>query len=124
MSPEQAKGQPVDQRSDVFSFGAILFEMLAGQRAFDGDTPSEAIAAVLRGEPDWTRLAAPPALVRVLRRCLAKDRKARFAAMADVRHELEELSAPAAAVDSGVHRASRNQRCGASWWPSRWRRLR
>src|SRR5476649_1689756 len=79
MSPEQAKGRVVDKRSDVWAFGCVLFEMLTGTRAFEGDDVSETLAAVIRGEPDWTALpAATPAPIRkLLRGCLVKDRKER-----------------------------------------------
>jgi serine/threonine-protein kinase len=79
MAPEQAKGRGADRRSDMWAFGCLLYEMLTGRRAFDGDDASDMIAAVLRGEPDWTKLpsALPAAVERLLRRCLEKDRRAR-----------------------------------------------
>src|SRR5437660_193204 len=66
MAPEQAKGRPADKRSDIWAFGCVLFELLAGARAFDGDDVPDTIAAVVRGEPDWQRLpaATPPPLRR------------------------------------------------------------
>jgi TolB-like protein/Tfp pilus assembly protein PilF/predicted Ser/Thr protein kinase len=86
MSPEQAQGQPLDQRSDIFSFGAVLYELLAGQRSFTGVSTAEVLSAVLRDEP--RPLDAPPDLVRVVRRCLRKAREERFASMAEVTAEL------------------------------------
>ena len=78
MSPEQAKGAATDGRSDIFSFGCILYEMLAGQQAFDGDTIAEILAGILAREPDWTALPVNlnPRIVEVLRRCLKKIRSA------------------------------------------------
>jgi eukaryotic-like serine/threonine-protein kinase len=77
MSPEQTKGRPMDKRSDVWAFGCILYEMLTGTRAFGGDDVSDTLAAVLRGEPDWTRLpaAVPPPVRALIAGCLHKDRK-------------------------------------------------
>ena len=90
MSPEQAKGSPADRRSDVWAFGAVLYEMLAGQRPFPGDDVVETLASVLRGEPSWSALpAATPASVRrLLRRCLQKDPKRRLQHIGDARLEL------------------------------------
>ena len=87
MSPEQAKGRTVDKRSDVWAFGAVLYEMLTGRRAFEGDDVSDTLARILMKEPDWTALPAtvPPAVVTVLRRCLQKDRKQRVRDIGDVR---------------------------------------
>ncbi|MGH9408669.1 MAG: protein kinase domain-containing protein [Vicinamibacterales bacterium] len=81
MSPEQAKGRPADKRSDIWAFGCVLFEMLTGRRAFDGEDVSDTLAAILRGEPDWSALPAEvPETVRlVLTKCLARDRRQRFA---------------------------------------------
>ena len=92
MSPEQARGQLVDKRTDIWAFGCVLFEMLTGSRAFPGDTPSDTIVAVLERQPDWSRLPATttPAMRRVLRRCLEKDPRHRFHDIADVRIEIEE----------------------------------
>ena len=80
MAPEQAKGRPVDRRADVWAFGVVLFEMLAGRRAFDGDDISEVLASVLKLEPNWDALPAdlPPSVRRLLRRCLEKDPKKRL----------------------------------------------
>jgi len=92
MSPEQAKGRPVDKRADVWGFGAVLFEMLTGHRCFHGDDTSETFAAILRATPDWNLLplGTPPAIRRLLRRCLEKDARSRLSDMAMVRMELRE----------------------------------
>ncbi len=92
MSPEQAKGKPVDKRADIWAFGCILFECLTGKSAFPGETISEVLAAVLKGEPDWEALPKDtPANVRaVLRRCIQKDRNLRFHDIADARIEMFE----------------------------------
>src|SRR5206468_8836104 len=89
MSPEQARGQNVDKRADIWSFGVVLYEMLTGQRMFSGETISDTLAAVLKTDPDWSALPpeTPPAIRRVLRRCLARDRKQRLADIADARLE-------------------------------------
>jgi eukaryotic-like serine/threonine-protein kinase len=81
MAPEQAKGKPADKRSDVWGFGCVLYEMLAGKRAFHGEDVSDTLAAILRGEPDWTALSAdvPPPIRTLLMGCLAKDRRHRVA---------------------------------------------
>src|SRR5205085_5327598 len=94
MSPEQAEGKPVDHRSDVFSFGAMLYEMLTGKRAFMGDSPVSTLASILRAEaPDLAQQVPdiPPELNRVLRRCLEKSAERRWQSMADVRAILENL---------------------------------
>jgi len=103
MSPEQARGQPVDKRTDIWAFGCVLFEMLAGKRAFDGTDATETIAAVVRGEPEWPALpsAIPPKLIALLKRCLQKDPRLRARDIGDLRFELDEVSrAPAPAGTS------------------------
>ena len=92
MSPEQARGRPVDKRSDIWAFGAVLYEMLTGKRAFDGDDISYTLANILKSEPDWTALPkdTPAAVGRVLRRCLEKDPKRRTHDICDARLDLEE----------------------------------
>ena len=100
MAPEQAKGRTADKRSDLWAFGCVLYEMLTGTRAFQGDDISEILAAVIRGEPDWSRLPSdtPLAIRRLLRRCLAKDRAARIPDAAVARIEIDEaLGGPASA---------------------------
>jgi Tol biopolymer transport system component len=101
MSPEQARGKPVDRRTDIWSFGCVMFELMTQHRPFDGDNSSDVIAAVLEREPDWRLLpsSTPPAVDRVLRRCLRKDSRQRLRDIGDARMELDEaLEAPAAAV--------------------------
>jgi Tol biopolymer transport system component len=104
MSPEQAKGKPVDKRSDVWGFGCVLFEMLTGARAFEGEDVSDTLAAILRAEPNWMLLPAnvPNSVVLLLRRCLDKDRKRRVADMSTVLFVLNEpgLLAPASTATS------------------------
>jgi eukaryotic-like serine/threonine-protein kinase len=94
MSPEQARGAPVDRRADVWAFGCVLFEMLTGRRAFDGHATADALAAVLTREPDWQRLPAgtPAAIRRLLSRCLEKDPQRRLRDIADARFELVEAN--------------------------------
>ena len=91
MSPEQARGKVVDKRADIWAFGCVLYEMLTGTRAFDGDGVSETLARVIEREPDWARLppTLPPALLTYLRRCLHKDPRQRVQAIGDVRLALE-----------------------------------
>jgi len=97
MSPEQAKGRAADKRSDVWAFGCVLFEMLTGKRAFDGEDVSDTLAAILRGEPNWNAFPADvtPHVRTIVKRCLAKDRKARIPDFAVVRFLLDEPAAPA-----------------------------
>ena len=92
MSPEQARGKPADKRSDIWSFGVVLFEMLSGQRVFEGEDVSETLAFVLTKAPDWSKLPAtvPPAIVTLLKRCLERDRRRRVADMSTVRFVIEE----------------------------------
>jgi serine/threonine protein kinase len=102
MSPEQARGKPVDKRSDVWSFGVVLFEILSGARLFPGETVSDILAAVLKTDPDWARLpAATPAFARrLLRRCLDRDPKRRLQAIGEARVALEEGSSADAPSDA------------------------
>src|ERR1700674_558576 len=95
MSPEQARGKAVDKRTDIWAFGAVLYELLTGRQAFHGETTTEILAAVLRGEPDWQALpAATPAKVRdLLRRCLQKDKTQRMQSAGDARVEIQEVLA-------------------------------
>src|SRR5262245_17081417 len=81
MSPEQAKGREADKRSDVWAFGCVLYEMVTGRRAFEGEDVGDTLASVIKGEPDWTHLPAtlPPACRTVIDRCLVKDRRKRIA---------------------------------------------
>jgi len=101
MAPEQAKGRPVDRRSDIWAFGCVLYEMLTGRRAFEGDDASDTLAAILRAEPDWNALPlqTPAAIRRLLRRCLEKDRKDRLRDIGDASADIKEaLTAPSADV--------------------------
>jgi Tol biopolymer transport system component len=91
MSPEQARGRPVDKRADIWAFGCVLYEMLTGRRAFTGDDVTDTIGAVIHKEPDWSLLGPDtPASVRLtLQRCLAKQPKQRFHDIGDVRLALD-----------------------------------
>jgi serine/threonine-protein kinase len=104
MSPEQARGKPVDSGADIWAFGCLLYEMLTGRRAFLGDDVTECIVTVMTKEPDWTALPAVPPLVGTfLRQSLKKDPKQRLGDMRDMRLALEgvfEVSLPAAAAAS------------------------
>ncbi|HYN08469.1 MAG TPA: protein kinase [Vicinamibacterales bacterium] len=99
MSPEQARGQDVDKRADIWAFGCVLYEMLAGRSAFSRGTVSDSIAAVLNSEPDWQALppGLSPNIRRLLERCLEKSPKRRLRDIGDARHELED-PVPAAAT--------------------------
>jgi hypothetical protein len=96
MSPEQARGHDIDERSDIWSFGCVLWECLTGQRLFGGPTLSDTIGAILHTDPDWERLPAdtPPTVRRLLRRSLAKDPRKRLHHIADARLELEDSDPP------------------------------
>ena len=94
MSPEQMRGEPVDERSDCFSLGAVLYEMLSGQQAFSAATAVEVGYAVLHGEPQPLPETVPPAVVQVVRRCLEKDPARRFQSARDLAFHLEVLRNP------------------------------
>ena len=95
MAPEQAKGKAVDKRADIWAFGVVLYEMLAGRAAFAGETVTDIIAAVVTREPDWTALpaATPASIRRLLGRCLEKDPKRRVRDIGDVRFDIDETIA-------------------------------
>jgi eukaryotic-like serine/threonine-protein kinase len=95
MSPEQVRGLEADHRCDIFSFGAILYEMLSGKRAFRGDTNADTISAILKDDPaelTETNRAVPPAVERIVRHCLEKNPEERFQSASDIAFNLEALS--------------------------------
>ena len=112
MSPEQAKGRPADKRADVWAFGCVLYEMLTARRAFAGDDTTETIAAIIRADPDWTRLAAdtPESVRRLLRRCLAKDPYVRLADIRDARLEIDDAQRPSPTEVAASDRSRRRER--------------
>ena len=112
MSPEQARGKALDKRTDIWAFGCVLYEMLAGRRAFGGETFSDTVATILEREPDWSALppATPPSLRLLLRRSLEKDVKRRLRDIGDARHWMD--GGPTGGADAGAADA-----------PHPWRRL-
>ena len=92
MSPEQARGKPVDKRTDIWAFGCVLYEMLTGRMAFAGPTMSDTIARILEHDPDWDALpdTTPPRVRQLLRRCLDKDHRHRLCDIGDARLDLNE----------------------------------
>ncbi len=115
MSPEQARGKEVDRRTDIFAFGAVLYEMLTGKPAFAGDDVSEILSHVLRSEPNWTLLPAntPPAIPKLLRLCLQKDAKKRRQTAGDVRIDIEQAVAEPVPMPTDV--AAPQQRSHVPW---------
>jgi serine/threonine-protein kinase len=99
MSPEQARGRPVDKRTDIWAFGCVLYEMLTGRAAFAGEDVTDVLVRIIEREPDFAAVPAdtPPALLRLLRRCLMKDRRHRLSDIADARLELDDALAPSPA---------------------------
>ena len=118
MSPEQARGKTVDKRTDIWAFGCVMYELLTGKQAFQGDDITDILAAVVRAEPDWQALpAATPMQVRtLLRRCLQKDKTLRLRDAGDARIEIQEaLAAPAATAAPTAAAATKGWRERVTW---------
>ena len=113
MSPEQAKGKAVDKRSDIWAFGAVVYEMLTAKRAFAGEDVSDTLAAVLRADPDWGALPSdtPPRIRRVLRRCLERDRANRLRDAGDARIEIHDATTDSESDTTGTTAAA-----PLAWW--------
>src|SRR5262245_49286410 len=113
MSPEQAKGRAADERSDIWAFGCVLYEMLAGTRAFEGDDVSDTLAAVLRGQPDWTSLRAdvPEHIRLLLHRCLERDRSKRVSDVGTAQFLMTESS-----LAPGRTKAPMSRQMAPPWW--------
>ena len=101
MSPEQAKGRPADKRSDIWAFGCVLYEMLTGRRAFEGEDLADTLASVLKSPPNWAALppSLPAGIRTLLMRCLDRDRARRVADAATVRYVIAEAASLAPGVD-------------------------
>ena len=115
MSPEQARGKTIDKRTDIWAFGCIVFECLSGRRAFSGESVPDALAAILRSEPEWERLPpeTPAALRELLARCLQKDAGQRLRDIGDARLAIDELLAefdPRRSTPSGAKLAPKRNR--------------
>ena len=119
MSPEQARGRPIDKRTDIWAFGCVLYECLTGISIFAGETVTDSVGAVLHKQPDWNKLPAntPPTVQLLLRRCLAKDRKRRLRDIGDVRIELEaSIADPTSSVLGLANQAIREPRRRPRYW--------
>jgi serine/threonine protein kinase/Tol biopolymer transport system component len=119
MSPEQARGKPIDKRTDIWAFGCVFYELLTGRQAFRGETLSDTIAGVLEREADWQMLPAPtPTKIRdLLRRCLQKDPRRRVQDIGDARIEIEEtLASPATAEPTAAAESVRSHWQGPMLW--------
>ena len=118
MSPEQARGKAVDKRSDIWAFGVVLFEMLTGQRVFQGETVSDVMAATLRQQVDWSTLppTTPARVLQLLRRCLERDPKQRLRDIGEVRVALDEASSLVDAPAGAPAPLSTPRRNTASTW--------
>ena len=117
MSPEQAKGRPVDRRADIWAFGCVVFEMITGRPVFSGETVTDLLARVIEREPDWRLLppATPPALRRLLQRCLQKDLAKRWHHMGDVALELDLASNERALPGASAAAPRTRWREAAAW---------
>jgi hypothetical protein len=121
MSPEQARGKPVDRRADIWAFGCMLYEMLTGRAAFTGETTSDILACVIRAEPDWSSLpgSVPPRIHELLRRCLQKDAKQRLRDIGDARIIIEEALSGSVASETvpagGLTRSLRHRGMVWAW---------
>ncbi len=104
MSPEQARGQTVDKRTDIWAFGCVLYQMLSGRLAFQGTTTADTLAAIVHREPDWTALPTdmPSSVGRVLKRCLEKNPKQRLRDLGDLDFELQPPVGPVAPLGRRV----------------------
>jgi eukaryotic-like serine/threonine-protein kinase len=118
MAPEQARGKPVDRRADIWAFGVVLFEMLSGQRAFEGEDVSVTLASVIKDQVRWEALPAdiPESLRRLLRRCLEKDPRRRLRDIGEARFLLEEPASAFTAIDLTAPAST------AAFQMARWRR--
>ena len=112
MSPEQARGKAVDKRTDIWAFGCVLYELLCGHAAFEGEDVTEILAAVVKTEPEWSKVPAntPPAICVLLRRCLRKDRRQRLQDATGVRIEIDDSLA-------GIAEGAPQAGCQRPSWP-------
>jgi Tol biopolymer transport system component len=117
MSPEQARGKGVDRRTDIWSFGCVVYECLTGRKAFEGETVSDMVARILEREPDWKALppGTPTRLVELLKRCLRKDARERQRDAGDVRLELEEIARGGGGVEPPPAPVTKKQRSLRTW---------
>jgi serine/threonine protein kinase len=115
MSPEQAEGHRLDARTDIFSFGAVLYEMATGRRAFQGNSKTSILAAILHNEPEPMGAKVPYELQRIITRCLHKDRERRLQSMKDLRVELEELKEESTSGKLPLIQARKQQRRDLRW---------
>src|SRR5262249_51558253 len=120
MSPEQARGKAVDKRTDIWSFGCVLYELLTGGTAFSGETVADTIASILSREPDWAAVpeTTPLAVRQILQRCLERDPQQRLRDIGDAKHELDhalvDLRVPAVA-SRAVATATREPLAAQRW---------
>ena len=120
MAPEQVRGLAVDQRADMFAFGAVLYEMLSGERAFKGETAADTMSAILTKDPpdlDIARLSISPGLERIVRRCLEKSPDLRFQSANDLAFALETLTTASTSTQAAVRSRWRPTRSRTAWLP-------